>query len=121
MVVGETRRRQPPPAGRFLNGKEKLERRYYLSNLRSHVDKFSRAVRGHWAWENLLHWALAGMLGEDQNRAATGNAAENLAAERACGVDDSESAWARYLRPVARSKASARSAAWTSPATAKPQ
>jgi predicted transposase YbfD/YdcC len=58
------------------------ERRYYLSSLAIGVEKFARAVRGHWGVENSLHWCLDVQMGEDQNRARTGYAAENLATLR---------------------------------------
>jgi predicted transposase YbfD/YdcC len=58
------------------------ERRYYLSSLAIDVEKFARAVRGHWGVENSLHWCLDVQMGEDQSRARTGHAAENLATLR---------------------------------------
>ncbi len=58
------------------------ERRYYLSSPDVEVEKFARAVRGHWGVENSLHWCLDVQLGEDQSRARTGHAAENLATLR---------------------------------------
>ena len=59
-----------------------IERRYYLSSLAVDVEKFARAVRGHWGVENSLHWCLDVQMGEDQSRARTGHAAENLATLR---------------------------------------
>jgi predicted transposase YbfD/YdcC len=59
-----------------------MERRYYLSSLAVDVAKFAGAVRGHWGVENSLHWCLDVQLGEDQSRARTGHAAENLATLR---------------------------------------
>ena len=58
------------------------ERRYYLSSLSVDVEKFARAVRGHWAIENSLHWVLDVQCGEDRSRVRTGHAAANLAALR---------------------------------------
>jgi predicted transposase YbfD/YdcC len=58
------------------------ERRYYLSSLTVDVERFARAVRGHWSVENSLHWCLDVQFGEDQSRARTGHAAENLATLR---------------------------------------
>lgn len=69
-------------ARREIKGKASVERRYYLSSLLAGVEKFARAVRGHWRIENQLHWVLDVVFGEDQSRARTGNAAENLAATR---------------------------------------
>jgi predicted transposase YbfD/YdcC len=59
-----------------------VERRYYLSSLAVDVQKFAQAVRGHWSVENSLHWCLDVQMGEDQSRARTGHAAENLATLR---------------------------------------
>jgi predicted transposase YbfD/YdcC len=59
-----------------------VERRYYLSSLAVDVERFARAVRGHWSVENSLHWCLDVQLGEDQSRVRTGHAAENLATLR---------------------------------------
>jgi|WetSurSiteA1Bulk_404760.scaffolds.fasta_scaffold42175_1 predicted transposase YbfD/YdcC len=59
-----------------------VERRYYLSSLAVDVEQFARAARGHWGVENSLHWCLDVQMGEDQSRARTGHAAENLATLR---------------------------------------
>ena len=67
---------------REINGQRTLERRYYLSSLPLGVETFARAVRGHWGIENKLHWTLDVCFGEDQSRARTGYAAENLSALR---------------------------------------
>jgi hypothetical protein len=40
------------------------------------------AVRGHWSIENKLHWVLDVQFGEDQCRARTGYADQNMAALR---------------------------------------
>lgn len=73
-------------ARRTVDGKETVQRRYYLSSLGADVEKFAKAVRGHWAVENGLHWVLDVVFGEDQARARTGHAAENLAATRRLAV-----------------------------------
>jgi predicted transposase YbfD/YdcC len=59
-----------------------VERRYYLSSLAVDVAKFARAVRGHWGVENSLHWCLDVQMAEDQSRARTEHADENLATLR---------------------------------------
>lgn len=59
-----------------------IERRYYLSSLEVDVEKFARAVRGHWGVENSLHWVLDVQCGEDRSRARAGHAAANLATLR---------------------------------------
>jgi predicted transposase YbfD/YdcC len=73
-------------ARRTVKGKESVERRYYLSSLQADTAKFARAVRGHWGVENGLHWVLDVVFGEDQSRARSGFAAENLAATRRLAV-----------------------------------
>jgi predicted transposase YbfD/YdcC len=67
---------------REVDGEVKIERRYYLSSLPRGVQRFAAAVRGHWGVENQLHWVLDVCFGEDQSRARTGYAAENLATLR---------------------------------------
>jgi predicted transposase YbfD/YdcC len=74
-------------ARREIKGKESVERRYYLSSLSADAKNFARAVRGHWGVENQLHWVLDVVFGEDQSRARTGHAAENLAATRRMAVN----------------------------------
>jgi predicted transposase YbfD/YdcC len=74
-------------ARRTLDGKESVERRYYLSSLKAQAHQFARAVRGHWGVENQLHWVLDVVFGEDQSRARSGYAAENLAATRRLAIN----------------------------------
>ena len=73
-------------ARRMVGGKESVQRRYYLSSLKADAKRFAKAVRGHWGVENGLHWVLDVVFGEDQSRARTGHAAENLAATRRLAV-----------------------------------
>jgi predicted transposase YbfD/YdcC len=74
-------------ARRTVNGQESVERRYYLSSLKNDVKRFAQAVRGHWGVENSLHWVLDVVFGEDDSRARSGYAAENLAATRRLAVN----------------------------------
>jgi len=67
---------------RELAGKTTVERRYYLSSLPLGIETFARAVRSHWGVENKLHWVMDVCFREDQSRARTGFAAENLATLR---------------------------------------
>lgn len=69
-------------AVRELNGQPSVERRYYLSSLSVEVNRFARAVRGHWGIENQLHWVMDVNFAEDQSRAREGYASENLATLR---------------------------------------
>jgi predicted transposase YbfD/YdcC len=64
-----------------------IERRYYISSLKMNVETFARAVRSHWQIENCLHWVLDVQCGEDDSRARTGHAAENLATLRRFGLN----------------------------------
>jgi len=67
---------------RELNGVRSVERRYYLSSLAVDAELFARAVRAHWGVENKVHWVMDVCFREDQSRARTGYAAENLATLR---------------------------------------
>ena len=69
-------------AVRELKGQVQTERRYFLSSLTLDAPRFARAVRAHWGVENQLHWVLDVQFGEDQSRARSGHAAENLATLR---------------------------------------
>jgi predicted transposase YbfD/YdcC len=72
---------------REINGQRSVERRYYLSSLPADIAQFAKAVRGHWSIENQLHWVLDVVFGEDQSRARTEQAAENLAALRRLAIN----------------------------------
>ncbi len=67
---------------REIDGVKTVERRYYLASLPLNVELFARAVRSHWGVENKLHWVMDVCFHEDQSRARTGHAAENLATLR---------------------------------------
>jgi len=67
---------------REVGGQTTIQRRYYLSSLSSDIEQFARAVRGHWGIENKLHWVMDVCFREDQSRARSGYAAENLATLR---------------------------------------
>lgn len=67
---------------RTVKGKSTIERRYYLSSLPLDAKRFGKAVRGHWGIENSLHWSLDLTFREDDQRARTKNAAQNVATLR---------------------------------------
>lgn len=74
-------------ARRTVGGRESVERRYYLSSLSNDAQRLAKAVRGHWGVENSLHWVLDVVFGEDDSRARSGYAAENLAATRRLAIN----------------------------------
>jgi predicted transposase YbfD/YdcC len=53
--------------------------RYFICSIRVSVKRFARAVRGHWAIENTLHWCLDVTFREDESRLRGRLAANNLA------------------------------------------
>ncbi len=64
---------------RDIGEQSAVERRYFLCSIAPNAKSFAKAVREHWGIENNLHWVLDVSLQEDQSRARTGYAAENLA------------------------------------------
>lgn len=67
---------------RKVKGKTSIERRYYLCSLPLDAQRFGKAVREHWGVENPLHWSLDVVFREDDSRARTKNAAQNMASLR---------------------------------------
>lgn len=64
---------------REVGDKRSVERRYYLSSLRTTpAESLLRIIRGHWGVENGLHWCLDVSFNEDQSRIHKGHAAENF-------------------------------------------
>jgi predicted transposase YbfD/YdcC len=61
------------------NGKETLERRYYISSLELGVKRFAHAVRSHWGIENSCHWSLDFTFREDESRIREKNLRETFA------------------------------------------
>jgi predicted transposase YbfD/YdcC len=75
-------------AYREVIGKEAtIERRYFISSLEANAEQHLKAVRGHWAIENQLHWCLDIGFREDDNRVREAKAAENLATLRHIGLN----------------------------------
>jgi len=67
---------------RKVKGKSSIERRFFLSSLPLNAKKLAKSIRGHWGVENALHWCLDVTFGEDDSRARTKNAAQNVATLR---------------------------------------
>ncbi len=64
---------------RELNGRVSCERRCFITSHAADPERIGRYIRHHWRIENSLHWVLDMAFNEDQSRARTGHAAENLA------------------------------------------
>jgi predicted transposase YbfD/YdcC len=50
-----------------------LERRYFINSIAAQAKPFAQAVRGHWGVENILHWQLDVVFGEDASRIRKSN------------------------------------------------
>lgn len=70
-----------------IGGAKTVERRYFISSLEANAEEALRAVRGHWAIENELHWCLDIGFREDACRTREANAVENLATIRHLGLN----------------------------------
>ena len=67
---------------REIGDDRSYERRLFLMSLPCDAELFAKACRGHWGVENPLHWTLDVTFREDDSRARTGHAPENLASLR---------------------------------------
>jgi predicted transposase YbfD/YdcC len=62
-----------------IGGPSSIERSYYISSIKgADAVRMARAIRGHWAIENQLHWHLDVSFDEDGCRIRTDHAAENF-------------------------------------------
>lgn len=93
-------------ATRQIGERITVERRYYLSSLPLDVERFARAVRGHWGIENQVHWVLDVTFREDQSRIRRDHGPENFAVLRhlACNLLRQEPS--QYSLPMKRFRAS---------------
>ena len=66
----------------YRKEKNSVETRYFICSIKPDAEKFSKAVRQHWAIENNLHWQLDVTFTEDKLRARIKNAAHNLSIMR---------------------------------------
>lgn len=66
-------------SNRIVNGVNDSKTRFYISS-RTDLDaaQYNKMVRNHWSIENKLHWHLDVTFREDDCRARSGNAAQNL-------------------------------------------
>jgi len=65
-----------------LKDRSRFETRYYVSSAVLSAPRAAKAVRGHWAIENSLHWVLDVTFGDDQSRVRKGHGAKNMAVVR---------------------------------------
>ncbi len=70
-----------------IGGKKTVDRRYFISSLEADAKQVLKAVRGHWAIENELHWCLDIGFREDDCRVREAKSAENLATLRHIGIN----------------------------------
>lgn len=60
------------------NGKQVIEKRYYISSINVNINNFANAIRNHWSVENKLHWHLDFTFKEDKNTTVNKQALFNL-------------------------------------------
>lgn len=65
------------------SGEEKVEKRYYISDLND-IEVISESIRRHWTVENELHWHLDTNFHEDANKTMNKKAACNLSIVKKC-------------------------------------
>ena len=70
-----------------IGGEKTVERRYFISSLEAKAEPLLKAIRGHWAIENQLHWCLDIGFREDDCRVREKKSAENLATLRHIGLN----------------------------------
>ncbi|BAT52948.1 transposase ISAs1 family protein [Nostoc sp. NIES-3756] len=46
-----------------VNGKTRVETRYFISSLEDNAKQFANSVRSHWGIENSLHWGGSALRG----------------------------------------------------------
>jgi predicted transposase YbfD/YdcC len=66
----------------IIHGQTHSETRYLICAARLSAREFATAARKHWSIENKLHWSLDVTFREDDNRVASRNGGQNLAALR---------------------------------------
>jgi predicted transposase YbfD/YdcC len=69
-------------AERRIGEHKSVERRYFISSLKSNAQQLLRAARTHWHIENQLHWVLDLAFREDESRVRKGNGPQNFAVLR---------------------------------------
>lgn len=62
---------------RWINGKETIQQRFFITSLDTDPVKILAATRAHWGIENSLHWVLDVIFGEDDRIIWNHNIAHN--------------------------------------------
>lgn len=65
-------------------GKTTVEKRYYISSLRTSAQRIGEIIRLHWGIENKLHWHLDVTFNEDKSKIRAGHGAENFSLLKRC-------------------------------------
>ncbi len=68
-------------------GATRVQRRFYIASRRMSAAQLARAVRGHWAIENSLHWVLDVVFREDAARSRTAHGPAKMAVVRHFAFD----------------------------------
>ena len=71
---------------REINGKQSVEKSYYVSSLPCVAEKIGKTIRAHWAIENSLHHVLDVIYDEDKNRTRKNHAPANLSLIKKLGI-----------------------------------
>lgn len=82
------------------NGTTRRDTRYYLSSLEPGAARHLECSRGHWGIENSCHWVLDVVFGEDQCRARSGHAAQNLSTMRRLALNLLKTETVRSKEPI---------------------
>ena len=69
---------------RHEKGKTTIEKRYYISILRTTAQRIGEVIRLHWGIENKLHWHLDVTFNEDKSKIRAGHGAENFSLLKRC-------------------------------------
>lgn len=85
------------------DGKEHVQKRYYISSLENSLEKIGECTQGHWSIENELHWQLDVTFREDDSQISS-TANENLRVAREIGLQmlKKETTYAKGLRAKMR-------------------
>jgi len=94
---------------RSQKGKNSIERRFFLVSLPRCAQRFAKAVREHWRVENTLHWSLDVSFREDDSRARTNNAPQNLAMLRRIALNILKRDNTKKISMLSKQRAAARS------------